>query len=311
MNSLERGPELLPAIDLRGGRCVRLLLGDYEQETVYGDDPVAQARAFVAAGAPWVHVVDLDAARSGEPVNRPVVAAIAAAVDVPVQTGGGVRTVEDARALFAAGVTRVVLGTAAVATPGLVDAVSTLGRVAVGLDVRGREVAVHGWTEGSGLHLADALEEFGMELGCAFQAVDDVLGIWGDPSVTGKAVGNDLRERKKSLPVAVVLDQGGEAADELLAIYGRDGDLTDGDVARATAVLTWCWRSRHSTAWASTTAPWPTSTTSPASSPTGSSRAGGSPPGPRRRGPPRGRPGGRPHPRGPTRGSPRGRRPSA
>jgi len=83
----------------------------------------------------------------------------------------------------------------------------------------------------------DALEEFGMELGCAFQAVDDVLGIWGDPSVTGKAVGNDLRERKKSLPVAVVLDQGGEAADELLAIYGRDGDLTDDDVARATAVL--------------------------------------------------------------------------
>lgn len=83
----------------------------------------------------------------------------------------------------------------------------------------------------------DALDEFGMELGCAFQAVDDVLGIWGDPSVTGKAVGNDLRERKKSLPVAVVLDQGGEAADELLAIYGRDGDLTDDDVARATSVL--------------------------------------------------------------------------
>ena len=83
----------------------------------------------------------------------------------------------------------------------------------------------------------DALDEFGMELGCAFQAVDDVLGIWGDPSVTGKAVGNDLRERKKSLPVAVVFDQGGEAADELLAIYGRDGDLTDDDVARATSVL--------------------------------------------------------------------------
>ena len=83
----------------------------------------------------------------------------------------------------------------------------------------------------------DALDEFGMELGCAFQAVDDVLGIWGDPSVTGKAVGNDLRERKKSLPVAVVLDQSGEAADELLAIYGRDGDLTDDDVARATSVL--------------------------------------------------------------------------
>jgi len=83
--------DLYPAIDLRAGRCVRLYQGDYDRETVYGDDPVAQARLFADAGSPWVHVVDLDAARSGEPVNRPVVAAIAAAVDVPVQTGGGVR----------------------------------------------------------------------------------------------------------------------------------------------------------------------------------------------------------------------------
>ena len=85
--------------------------------------------------------------------------------------------------------------------------------------------------------LVGALRRYGMELGLAFQAVDDLLGIWGDPAVTGKAAGNDLRERKKSLPVAVVFDQGGEAADELLAIYGRDGDLTDDDVARATSVL--------------------------------------------------------------------------
>ena len=83
------GFDLYPAIDLRDGRCVRLYQGDYGQETVYGDDPVAQARAFAAAGAPWIHVVDLDAARTGDPRNREVVAAIAAAVDVPVQTGGG------------------------------------------------------------------------------------------------------------------------------------------------------------------------------------------------------------------------------
>lgn len=153
-------PELLPAIDLRGGRCVRLLLGDYDRETVYGDDPVAQGRAFVQAGAPWLHVVDLDAARTGDPANRAVVAEIAAAVDVPVQTGGGVRSLADACSLFEAGVARVVLGTAAVADPGLVDAVAAHGRVAVGLDVRGREVAVHGWTEGSGLLLAEALEVF-------------------------------------------------------------------------------------------------------------------------------------------------------
>ncbi len=155
------GPALFPAIDLRGGLCVRLLRGDYGRETVYGDDPVAQALAFQEAGAPWVHVVDLDAARSGDPVNRPVVAAVVDALDVPVQTGGGVRSVEDAEVLFTAGVRRVVLGTAAIERPALVAEVAALGPVAVGLDVRGREVAVHGWTEGSGLLLGAALRNFG------------------------------------------------------------------------------------------------------------------------------------------------------
>jgi len=153
-------PELFPAIDLRGGRCVRLMQGDYDRETVYGDDPVAQALAFQEAGADWVHVVDLDAARSGDPVNRPVVAAVVAALDVPVQTGGGVRSVDDARALFDAGVARVVLGTAAVEDPDLVSVVADHGPVAVGLDVRGDEVAVRGWTEGSGLRIGDALVRY-------------------------------------------------------------------------------------------------------------------------------------------------------
>ena len=153
-------PELFPAIDLRAGRCVRLVQGDYDREIVYGDDPVAQALAFQEAGADWVHVVDLDAARSGSPVNRTVVAAVAAALDVPVQTGGGVRSVADARTLFDAGVARVVLGTAAIADPDLVTAVSDHGLVAVGLDVWGDEVAVHGWTEGSGLRIADALVRY-------------------------------------------------------------------------------------------------------------------------------------------------------
>ena len=151
---------LFPAIDLRDGHCVRLLRGDYGQETVYGDDPVSQALAFQAAGAPWVHVVDLDAARSGDPVNRPFVAAIAAALDIPVQAGGGIRSIDAAAELFAAGVRRVVLGTAAVERPGLVGEVASLGAVAVGLDVRGREVAVHGWTESSGLLLGPALRQF-------------------------------------------------------------------------------------------------------------------------------------------------------
>ena len=153
-------PALFPAIDILGGRCVRLLQGDYGQETVYGNDPVAQARAFQDAGATWVHIVDLDAARTGDPVNRPVVAEVAATLDVPVQAGGGVRTRDDARTLFDAGVSRVVMGTAAIEDPELVDQVADLGRVAVGLDIRGEEVAVRGWTEGTGLLLTDAFERF-------------------------------------------------------------------------------------------------------------------------------------------------------
>lgn len=153
-------PALFPAIDILGGRCVRLLQGDYGQETVYGNDPAAQARAFQDAGATWVHVVDLDAARTGDPVNRPVMAEVAATLDVPVQAGGGVRTLDDARTLFDAGVSRVVMGTAAIEDPELVDQVADLGRVAVGLDIRGEEVAVRGWTEGTGLLLTDAFERF-------------------------------------------------------------------------------------------------------------------------------------------------------
>ena len=153
-------PALFPAIDILGGRCVRLLQGDYGQETVYGNDPVAQARAFQDAGATWVHIVDLDAARTGDPVNRPVMAEVAATLDVPVQAGGGVRTLDDARTLFDAGVSRVVMGTAAIEDPELVDQVADLGRVAVGLDIRGEEVAVRGWTEGTGLLLTDAFERF-------------------------------------------------------------------------------------------------------------------------------------------------------
>ncbi|HET6772295.1 MAG TPA: 1-(5-phosphoribosyl)-5-[(5-phosphoribosylamino)methylideneamino]imidazole-4-carboxamide isomerase [Acidimicrobiales bacterium] len=153
---------LYPAIDLRGGRCVRLYQGDHGRETVYGDDPVAQARAFAAAGAPWVHVVDLDAARTGEPVNRHVVAAIAAAVDVPVQAGGGVRDDAAADALLGAGVRRVVVGTAALDDPGWVRRLAARhpGRVAVGLDARGRDIAVRGWVEGSGYDLVDVARRF-------------------------------------------------------------------------------------------------------------------------------------------------------
>ena len=159
---MSRRVELYPAIDLLDGRVVRLQQGDYDQSTVYGDDAVSVARSFADQGAPWIHVVDLDAARSGSPRNRAVVAAIAAAVDgrARVQTGGGVRTVADAEALAEVGVARVVMGSAAVNTPDLVAEAAQLVAVAVGLDHRNGELAVHGWTEGSGVQLFDALAWF-------------------------------------------------------------------------------------------------------------------------------------------------------
>jgi phosphoribosylformimino-5-aminoimidazole carboxamide ribotide isomerase len=160
--------DLFPAIDLRGGRCVRLLRGDYDAETVYGDDPVAQAESFARAGSRWVHMVDLDAARSGEPdaANRAAIEAVCTALAgrARVQVGGGVRSEAAAGRLLDAGVSRVVVGTAAVTDPDLVDdLVAGFGghRIAVGLDARGRAVAVRGWTADSGADLVDLAERFG------------------------------------------------------------------------------------------------------------------------------------------------------
>ena len=153
-------PLLFPAIDLRDGRCVRLLQGEFDRETDYGDDPVGWARSFEEAGAPWLHVVDLDGARTGVSRNGESIRAVVSAVNLPVQVGGGVRNVGDACALFDAGVDRVVMGTAAVEYPDLVTEVARHGPVAVGLDVRGIHLAVQGWTRDSGLTVEAALERF-------------------------------------------------------------------------------------------------------------------------------------------------------
>jgi phosphoribosylformimino-5-aminoimidazole carboxamide ribotide isomerase len=154
--------DLYPAIDLRGGKCVRLYQGDFDAETVYDDDPVRVARKFEAEGAAWIHVVDLDAARTGEGTNLGVIEAICAAVACRVQTGGGVRDIEAAGERLHAGVARVVVGTAAVEHPELVEDLCTLhpGQVAVGLDARGREVATRGWVRGSGADLVDLARRF-------------------------------------------------------------------------------------------------------------------------------------------------------
>src|SRR5580692_1960118 len=152
--------ELYPAIDLHDGGAVRLVQGDFGRVRRYGD-PVALARSYAAGGARWIHVVDLDAARTGEPVNRDVVLQIAGAVDVAVQAGGGVRASADAAALLDHGVDRVVLGTAALETPERVESLAGRypGRVAVGLDHRGEgaDLAVRGWEQSSGTTLGAAL----------------------------------------------------------------------------------------------------------------------------------------------------------
>jgi phosphoribosylformimino-5-aminoimidazole carboxamide ribotide isomerase len=178
--------DLYPAIDLRDGRCVRLYQGDYGRETVYGDDPVSQAKAFEDAGAPWIHVVDLDAARTGVPENRDVVAAIAEAVSVPVQTGGGIRDAAAAEALFDAGVARVVVGTAALEDPAFVRRLAARHPVTVGLDARGRDVAVRGWIEGSGADLLDLAKAF-EDAGVAALVVTEIArdGTLEGPDVEG------------------------------------------------------------------------------------------------------------------------------
>jgi phosphoribosylformimino-5-aminoimidazole carboxamide ribotide isomerase len=181
--------DLYPAIDLRDGNCVRLYQGDYDRETVYGDDPAAQARAFADEGARWLHVVDLDAARSGEAANLDAIGAITDAVDVPVQVGGGVRSVDAARRLYDLGVTRVVMGTAAVANPDLVADVAGVGSVAVGLDVRDREVAVEGWERGSGrdvLDLMSVLDDSGAAAYVVTQIAVD--GTMDGPDTEGLAM---------------------------------------------------------------------------------------------------------------------------
>jgi phosphoribosylformimino-5-aminoimidazole carboxamide ribotide isomerase len=157
------GLQIIPAIDLLGGRCVRLAQGDYDRVSVYGDDPAAVAASFAATGATRVHVVDLDGARAGRPHNRDAVRAIVAAVkDVPVQLGGGMRSLLAVEEALALGVERAILGTAALRDPELVREAARRhpGRVAVGIDARGGRVAVQGWLETSDVEAAEVARCF-------------------------------------------------------------------------------------------------------------------------------------------------------
>lgn len=148
---------IYPAIDLRGGKCVRLIEGDFERETVFGDDPADAARRWFEAGAAWLHVVDLDGARSGEFANLDAISAILAAVECPVQVGGGVRSLEAADRLFETGVARVIVGTSVVVAPTLIDELADRfsGKIIAGLDARDGKLATAGWTDQGS---TDALE---------------------------------------------------------------------------------------------------------------------------------------------------------
>jgi phosphoribosylformimino-5-aminoimidazole carboxamide ribotide isomerase len=158
---------LYPAIDLKDGACVRLQRGEMDLATVYGDDPGAQAAAWEVAGFSWVHVVDLNGAFAGRPVNREAVRAILAAVKIPVQLGGGIRDIAGIEAWLEAGVTRVILGSAAAKNPALVHEAARKfpGRIVVGIDAKGGMVATEGWSETSALkatELAGRMQDAGI-----------------------------------------------------------------------------------------------------------------------------------------------------
>lgn len=154
--------EVIPAVDLKSGRCVRLRQGRMDDETVFSDDPVAMARRWAEVGAARLHVVDLDGAVEGRPANAPVIQRICAALDIPVQLGGGVRSLEGLERTLALGVDRVILGTLAARQPGeaLAAAQRHPGRVVVGIDARDGKVATQGWTEASDIGYLDLARRF-------------------------------------------------------------------------------------------------------------------------------------------------------
>lgn len=206
---------VFPAIDILGGQAVRLSQGDYERVTVYHPDPVAQARSFAESGAEWVHVVDLDGARDGRPGNIEVVERIARESGLPVQTGGGIRTLETMQRLVDAGVTRMVLGTKLATDPEFVrEAVGRFGveGVVAGIDARDGMVAVEGWREGTATPAAELVAELrdlgvrhlvytdisrdGMRTGVNVDAYEQIAETAGFPVIASGGIStlDDFRE---------------------------------------------------------------------------------------------------------------------
>lgn len=213
---------VIPAIDLKQGRCVRLAQGRMDRATEYGDDPVAQARAFEAAGADWLHVVDLDGAFAGTPRNLAPINRIVGAVAAKVEVGGGIRDLERVRAYLDAGVERVILGSAAVKDPELVEKAAKAfpQRIVVGIDAVMGQVAVHGWAEVTDLDATELARAMG-HLGAA--AV-----IYTDIARDGMRTGVNLeatREVARAAGVPVYASGGVATLDDIRALLplARDG----------------------------------------------------------------------------------------
>ena len=218
---------LYPAIDLKDGQCVRLLRGEMASATVFGPDPAALARAFVDAGCRWLHVVDLDGAFAGRPVNAAAVAAILAAVPVPVQLGGGIRDRAAIDGWLARGVARVILGTVALRDPDLVRAAARAhpGRIAVGIDARGGRVAVEGWAEVSDLAALDLARRF-EDAGVAAIVYTDIDrdGAMQGPNVAATAA------LARAVDVPVIASGGIASLDDLRALKASGAPL-DGAIS--------------------------------------------------------------------------------
>lgn len=219
--------EVIPAIDVRGGRCVRLAQGDYTRETVFAEDPVEVALRWQAAGAPRLHVVDLDGAREGRPVNEAVVRRILSRVRVPIQVGGGVRDIGTVRRYLELGAARVILGTAAIEDPELLAHALAISReaIVVGVDARAGIVVTRGWLKASGVVPRDLVRRLS-EAGVVRVVYTDVSrdGMLGGPNFDGIA---GLLAEVDGLPAPVkVIASGGVAtADHIrrLAALGVEG----------------------------------------------------------------------------------------
>ncbi len=216
--------EIIPAIDLRNGKCVRLYQGDYEKETVFSDDPVATALRWQFEGARRLHLVDLDGAAEGEPRNLDAIGKIVAAVGIPVQVGGGIRTIETIEQLAGSGVERVILGTAAVEDPDLVEqACRRFGeRIIIGIDARDGVVATRGWLEQSSAMASDLASKM-IALGAGRFIYTD---IGRDGTLSGPNVGA-VGEFLSRVTVPVIAAGGIGSVDHLvnLAALGIEGAI--------------------------------------------------------------------------------------